>query len=76
MPLLVIKEDLDQLPDDQLITIEEFCNFLSISRTSHWRHVKNGRLPTPIRIGQNSMRHRLGDARAISRGKYTSRVKV
>jgi len=76
MPVLVIKDDIEQLSDDQLITIEVTCDLLAISRTSHWRHVKKGRLPQPVTIGQNSKRHRLGNIRAVARGEYIPDVEV
>ena len=36
---------------DNLMTIEDLCAYLQVSRTSIWRWVKSGDLPHPFKLG-------------------------
>ncbi len=63
--------DLDNLPDDAWISINELSFLANRSRTSLWRDVKAGRLIKPIATGPQSRRWRVADVRKYLRGKGT-----
>ncbi|MGL4557896.1 MAG: helix-turn-helix transcriptional regulator [Afipia sp.] len=48
----------------QLLTDLEVANLLRISRPSLWRWCREGKFPTPIKIGENSSRWRATDVDA------------
>ena len=50
-----------------LLTAGEVAKMLSIGKSSVWRHVKNGDLPEPVRIG-GATRWRLRDIKALIEG--------
>lgn len=45
----------------QLLTDLEVANLLKISRPSLWRWCREGKFPSPIKIGENSSRWRACD---------------
>lgn len=38
---------------NRLIRCKELCELFSVSRSTIWRWVQNGRLPKPLRLGPN-----------------------
>jgi predicted DNA-binding transcriptional regulator AlpA len=58
----------DTLPDAALLTIRDISRLAGRSRTSLWRDVRDGRLPSPSRIGPNAVRWRVSDVRAYLNG--------
>ena len=52
------------LPDTALLTIKDISRLAGRSRTSLWRDVRAGRLPSPARIAPNTVRWRVADVRA------------
>jgi len=54
----------DILPDTALLTIKDISRLAGRSRTSLWRDVRAGRLPSPARIAPNTVRWRVADVRA------------
>lgn len=61
-------DELGALPDDAMITIEEFISILKCSRTTHWRLVEKGILPEPVQLGARFKRYSMGTTRAAMRG--------
>ena len=59
--------ELDQLPDDALITDPETCSLLYCSPVHLWRGRKSGIYPPPQKYGKMN-RTRIGDIRALVRG--------
>jgi predicted DNA-binding transcriptional regulator AlpA len=55
------------LPDDALVETAVYCALRSRSRASHYRDLKEGRIPPPVRVGARSTRWRVGDVRASLR---------
>ena len=53
-----------QSSSPELINVREVAFMLSLGESSIWRHVKNGDLPKPIKIGR-SARWRAADIRAL-----------
>ena len=43
-----------ELSLDRLLTSKESAKFLNISEPTFWRHVRDGRLPKPIKFGHLS----------------------
>ena len=47
--------------DEQLqprwLTPDEAATYISVSRTTFWRLVKNGDLPAPSKVGERLVRH-------------------
>ena len=58
----------DTLLDTALLTIRDISRLAGRSRTSLWRDVRDGRLPSPLRIGPNAVRWRASDVRAYLNG--------
>ena len=53
----------DKLPDGALLSVREISHLTGRSRTSVWRDARDGRLASPVRLGRNSVRWRVGDVR-------------
>lgn len=53
----------DNLPDCALINLFILCNILSCSPATVWRRVKDGKMPSPIKVGIRTTRWRVGDIR-------------
>lgn len=60
--------ELAELPDEALITDDEFCAVLKSSRTKLWRDRNLGRIPMPIKFGERMNRTPMGVARQVARG--------
>ena len=58
----------DVLPDSALTEISEITALACRSRASIWRDVQEGRLASPIKLGPNSTRWRVGDVRRFLEG--------
>ena len=60
--------DLDGLPDSALISVRQLEALAQRSRVSMWRDVRDGRLPAPVKLGPNSIRWTVADARQYLAG--------
>ena len=60
--------DLDELPDCALISPRQLQALAQRSRVSMWRDVRDGRLPEPVKLGPNSIRWTVADARQYLTG--------
>lgn len=49
-----IAPDTTELNGDPLLTAKESARLLTISEPTFWRHVGNGKLPRPIKLGHLS----------------------
>jgi predicted DNA-binding transcriptional regulator AlpA len=58
----------DDLPDGALIDASEISALACRSRASIWRDVHERRLASPIKIGPNATRWRVGDVRKYLKG--------
>lgn len=58
----------DQMPASALVSVNDLVALSGRSRTSLWRDVQQGRLPQPVKIGPNSARWSVNDARAFLAG--------
>ena len=56
------------LPDDAFTDIKVVCAVCDRSPSSVLRDVKAGRLASPIKIGPNAVRWRVGDVRSFPEG--------
>lgn len=57
---------LGSLPDDALISINEFCSFINRSRPSTYRDIIAGKINPPLKFGRSS-KYRLGYVRSLVR---------
>jgi predicted DNA-binding transcriptional regulator AlpA len=58
----------DELPSSALVSASELAALSGRSRTSIWRDVQEGRLAKPNKIGPNSVRWRVEQARQYLNG--------
>jgi predicted DNA-binding transcriptional regulator AlpA len=58
----------DKLPDNALADVFEIHVLSGRSIPSLWRDVQEGRLASPIKLGPNSTRWRVGDVRLFLEG--------
>jgi hypothetical protein len=58
--------ELAELPDEALITDDEFCSVVNYSRTKLWRDRKDGLIPAHIKFGARMNRTPMGVARQIA----------
>lgn len=56
--------DLNTLPDEQLLTIPQVCKYLTISRPTLYRAMRNGWVTTPVKFGKSS-RYKAGYVRKL-----------
>lgn len=59
--------DFDHLPDGSLVDLQVVLRLLSISRPTIYRHIKNGLVPAPRKIGGRVL-WRVGDLRKFISG--------
>lgn len=55
----------DDLPDGTLISDKTIAVLFSVSRSTVWRWVKTGILPSPVPVGPRLTRWRMGDIRRV-----------
>lgn len=60
----------EELPNSALVTANELIALSGRSRTSIWRDVQQGRLAKPNKIGPNSVRWRVEQARHYLNGEF------
>jgi excisionase family DNA binding protein len=53
-------------PSNRLLTVKEATQYLSISKSTLWRHVQSGELPS-FNVGRRTRRFRLDDVEALVR---------
>lgn len=53
----------DSLPDSAFVRLPVVCGLFACSPATVWRRVKTGRIPAPVKIGENSTGWRAGDIR-------------
>ena len=58
----------DELPDGALTGVSEISALACRSHASIWRDVRAGRLANPVKLGPNSTRWFVGDARKYLAG--------
>ena len=66
--------DLDGLPDSALISVRQLEALAQRSRVSMWRDVRDGRLPAPVKLGPNSIRWTVADARQYLTGQTSKQT--
>jgi len=66
--------DLDSLPDGALISVRQLQALAQRSRVSMWRDVRDGRLPEPVKLGPNSIRWTVADARQYLTGQTSKQT--
>ena len=66
--------DLDSLPDGALISVRQLQALAQRSRVSMWRDVRDGRLPAPVKLGPNSIRWTVADARQYLTGQTSKQT--
>lgn len=57
-------QELAALPDSAPITPRELCEFQRISPSEYYRRRAAGRIPDPVRLGPQTLRHVMSDARS------------
>lgn len=70
-PLFDAIANFDNLPDSALVDQKAVQALVGCGATSVWRWVKNGTLPTPLRLGR-SVRWRVGDLKALLNGEVAA----
>jgi len=68
---LALVPDSTDLTGDPLLTAKEGARFLTISEPTCWRHVGNGNLPKPIKLGNLSRWPQSELVEVIARAKST-----
>ncbi len=58
----------DQLPTEALVNVDVVAAITQRSKPSIWRDVTEGRLASPVKLGPNSSRWRVGDVRRYLKG--------
>ena len=66
--------DLDGLPDSALISVRQLEALAQRSRVSMWRDVRDGRLSAPVKLGPNSIRWTVADARQYLTGQTSKQT--
>jgi predicted DNA-binding transcriptional regulator AlpA len=65
---------MNTLPAEGLVRINQLCNhkgvrvILSISKSSFWAGVREGRFPKPIKLGKRTTAWKVDDIRALING--------
>ena len=55
--------NLDTLPASAMLSAADLAGLLRVSTNTVWRLAKVGRLPEPLRIGENTTRWKAGEVR-------------
>lgn len=55
---------LDTLPDSALLSVQDFCQHLDVSKATGWRLLKRNPNLKPIKLGARVTRLRVADVRA------------
>ena len=64
-------QQFDMLPDSALMNVREISLLSGKSTATLWRDVHSERLASPIKVGPNSTRWRVGDVRRFLEGGAT-----
>ena len=55
----------DNKPDTALVNDKTVAALLGVHRNSVWRMARSGKLPTPVKVSEQTTRWRVGDLRKV-----------
>lgn len=60
------KADLSNLPNNAVIRLPDVLRLYPVSKSHWWQGIRDGRYPTPIKLGLRARGWRLGDVLALT----------